>query len=290
MIVRAELRHVLATFVVVSLFCATGRLVEFRGDKSIVRASALEKEASIDLKFLKAPIAEQKVNNFVNSVRLELRNVKTPAALNERDAYVKELVQVLDRFAVNDVMRASADQRTLWLSDRTAARVVRLLGDLNAVEAVETICEHLRLPPDIEALRLTAGEEWPSIWVLFQIGDASLPALQKKMMSDSTMVRATAARTAALILGPRAHVELEKWIAAAETQESRDRLGQARVLFQTIGHNVNTRNLATEEYRRLTLADCRRLLDVLLDRPTSIEIEEDEMKREAGKQARRELP
>jgi hypothetical protein len=263
--------------VVVALLLACSRPVESgntRGEQTPVRAELQQKQSNA-LKFLKAPVTEQEVNDFVNMVRRLLREAKSPSSLEQRNAYVIELVQVLERFVVKTERRDSltlAEKQSLWLSDPTAARVIRLLGDLNAVEAAETISDYLGLPSDVEYWRLTAGEDMPTTWALFQLGDASLPFLRRKMTSDNGNIRLSAAHAAGLILGPRAEEQLGKWIQEAETAEQRERLAENKTMFQAFTANAERLHLRTpEQYRRARLEEARRTLEPLLDQPSVLE-------------------
>lgn len=277
----ARLSHVLATAIVLSLF---GKAFGPRGDEPNIHAVAKQKVQLSDLQFVRPPVNEQRVNAFLTSARLQLKIAKSPDSLPQRDAYVKELVRLLQRFAMKDVLKENlspADDRTLWLSDRTVGRVIRLLGDLNAVEAVDTISEYLLLAPDVESLRLTIGEDLPTHWVLFEIGDASLPILRKKMTSDGSKARSAAAHSAARILGPRAEKEMEKWIAAAESEEQRERLEGARRIFQLYAR----KNQTPEEYRQQRLEEGRRSLENLLERPFIMDMEQETLRLELVKPA-----
>ena len=237
-----------------------------------------QKEESTDFKFLQTPVTEEGVSYFVNHVRSQLKQLNAPGSVPKRDAYVRELVGVLEQFVLKDALRenlTTADKRRLWLSDRTAARVVRLLGDLNAIEAVQTISEHLLIPEDVEYPSLPHHEDSPARWALFQIGDASLPVLRNKMTSESQNIPRAAARTAAYILGPRAEEQLSKWTNEAKTPEERERLAKHSLSFvgttKIAEHNYL---LTPEEYRRVMLEEGRRRLDNLLGRPTEFELKE----------------
>ncbi len=235
-------------------------------------------EKLINSRSLQKPVTEPRVNDLVNFVRWQLKEVKTPQSLDHRDFYVKELRQVLERFVVKDVMRANlkpTENQLLWLSDRTAARVIRLMGDLNAVEAVETLVEYLLLPWDLDLERLQGPEGQPTTWALFQIGDASLPFLRNKMTSDGNLVPRRAAHTAALILGPRADQTLDNWIKAAETLELKKQLEVFVPFFSGTTQRAITRSLFTPEaYREFIFKEQRPIIEKFMDRPTLEEINE----------------
>jgi hypothetical protein len=205
-----------------------------------------------------------------------LEKTKAPILVEQRRDYVTDLAGILKRFVLSDVLRENdsrLDDRTLWLSDRTAARVIRLLGDLNAVEAVETIPEYLLLPWDMDLGRLQGPLGQPTTWALFQIGDPSLPVLRTKMTSGGERVSLRAAHTAGYILGPRAEEQMDMWISEAGTVEQRERLATFRSYFVGVTRRAQRENLFTlEDYRRARLEQEQRVIEKHRDRPGLTEL------------------
>ncbi len=212
-----------------------------------------------------------------------------PRDIPDRDKYIHDLVAILQRCSQQDKFRKSGyelDEEKLGLAEpppirlklRTVSRIIRLLGDLEAAEACSTLADFLTFPMDVRTSGIHQFGCQPTEWALFRIGDSALPMLRQRMASgglsrpftrgqSSTEERGrmVAAHLAATILGPRAHDELDGWIAQADTSAERDRLGSYRTLFHRVATNLQGKSLAT--YRSERLAAVRERLAVKLRPP-----------------------
>jgi hypothetical protein len=228
-----------------------------------------------DYQIVQEPVDEKSINSSCAEVERLVRAAESPHQVKNRAKYITDFVSILricdrsDRFrklirrgGETPVIDTNAAQ-VLQLSDRTAARLIRCLGDLSAESAVNTISEFLLLPKDFETGKgLPKTGDMPTSWALFQIGDGALPRLRSKMVDENKDVRYWAQYTALGILGPRSAYQLEVWLKESETDEQRNRLSEAAQWFTIM--TENTRLLNPEQYREEHLRKGRDRVETLL--------------------------
>jgi len=228
---------------------------------------------SVQPKVISTPINDETVRQALSRIQDEVKDAPSLRDLAKRNLYISELISVLercdrqDRFRL-DAQRIPTEGVQVRISDRTAARVIRCLGDLQAKEAAGVITEFLLLPWDVPHYSALPREgDMPAQWALFQIGDAALPHLRKKMASEVLWIRRCASLVAESILGPRASIQLEEWIRNAKTPEEQSRLAEMRRKFEGFARDHQKYN-SLEQYRAERLEKGRNRLKTVLDSAT----------------------